>query len=48
MRPRASAAAPIGAAERDDEIRQMLEARNARRAARGEERRSTSRPSCGS
>src|SRR3954452_5459000 len=28
--------APINAAERDAEIRQMLEARNARRAARGE------------
>src|SRR3954471_18386905 len=27
---------PAGAAERDDDIRQMLEARNARRAARGE------------
>ena len=39
MRPRrdsGSAAPPISAAERDDEIRQMLEARNARRAARGE------------
>src|ERR687895_313663 len=34
-RPRA-AAAPVNAEERDDEIRQMLEARNARRAARGE------------
>jgi hypothetical protein len=28
--------APAGSAERDDDIRQMLEARNARRAARGE------------
>src|SRR3954463_9082540 len=28
--------APTGNAERDDDIRQMLEARNARRAARGE------------
>jgi hypothetical protein len=37
LRPRAAQAAPISAAERDDEIRQMLEARNARRAARGEE-----------
>jgi hypothetical protein len=36
MRPKA-APAPVSAAERDDEIRQMLEARNARRAARGEE-----------
>ena len=36
MRPQA-APAPISAAEREDEIRQMLEARNARRAARGEE-----------
>jgi hypothetical protein len=36
LRPKASEAAPISAAERDDEIRQMLEARNARRAARGE------------
>jgi len=36
MRPRASGApAPLNAAERDDEIRQMLEARNARRAAQG-------------
>jgi hypothetical protein len=36
-RPRASGApAPVNAAERDDEIRQMLEARNARRAAKGE------------
>jgi len=31
-----SAPAPVNAAERDDEIRQMLAARNARRAARGE------------
>ena len=39
LRPRAAArpAAPVNVAERDDEIRQMLEARNARRAARGEE-----------
>ena len=40
MRPRGVAAAAGGAvsrAERDDEIRQMLEARNARRAARGED-----------
>ena len=37
LRPRSQdAPAPISAAERDDEIRQMLEARNARRAARGE------------
>ena len=40
MRPRRDAGpgavAPISAAERDDEIRQMLEARNARRAAKGE------------
>ena len=36
MRPRSTAgAAPVSAAERDDEIRQMLEARNARRAAQG-------------
>jgi hypothetical protein len=50
--PRASSApAPVNAAERDDEIRQMLEARNARRAARGqptvdveEELRSLTRP----
>ncbi len=36
MRPRASVQpAPASAAERDDEIRQMLEARNARRAAQG-------------
>src|SRR4051812_28422126 len=31
------AAAPVAAAEREAEIRQMLEARNARRAARGEQ-----------
>jgi len=42
LRPRAGpgAAAPgaaVNVAERDDEIRQMLEARNARRAARGEQ-----------
>jgi hypothetical protein len=36
MRPRAGAHAPVTAAEREDDIRQMLEARNARRAARGE------------
>jgi hypothetical protein len=37
LRPRASAPpGPVDVAERDDEIRQMLEARNARRAARGE------------
>lgn len=38
MRPRGAATAaggPVSAAERDDEIRQMLEARNARRAAQG-------------
>ena len=36
MRPRAPGQpAPVSAAERDDEIRQMLEARNARRAAQG-------------
>ena len=35
-RPRSAARAPVSAAERDDDIRQMLEARNARRAARGE------------
>jgi hypothetical protein len=31
-----AASTPVSRAERDDEIRQMLEARNARRAARGE------------
>ena len=39
MRPRGvggAASAPVSRAERDDEIRQMLRARNARRAARGE------------
>ena len=36
MRPRSGADAPVSAAEREDDIRQMLEARNARRAARGE------------
>jgi hypothetical protein len=35
-RPRSAPPAPVNPAERDDEIRQMLEARNARRAARGE------------
>jgi hypothetical protein len=38
MRPRGAGGAaspPVSAAERDDDIRQMLEARNARRAARG-------------
>ena len=35
IRPRSAPAAPVSAAERDDEIRQMLEARNARRAAQG-------------
>jgi hypothetical protein len=37
LRPDAPQQAPISRAEREDEIRQMLEARNARRAARGEE-----------
>ena len=36
-RPRSAPAGPVNVAERDDEIRQMLEARNARRAARGEQ-----------
>jgi hypothetical protein len=36
LRPPARRSAPVSAAERDDDIRQMLEARNARRAARGE------------
>jgi hypothetical protein len=36
-RPRSAPPPPVNPAERDDEIRQMLEARNARRAARGEE-----------
>ena len=35
MRPRSAPAAPVSAAERDDDIRQMLEARNARHAAQG-------------
>ena len=35
-RPRTAAPPPVNPAERDAEIRQMLEARNARRAARGE------------
>jgi hypothetical protein len=36
LRPRGGSAAPHeGAAEREDDIRQMLEARNARRAAQG-------------
>src|SRR5688572_40268 len=34
-RPRGTASSPVSAAERDDEIRQMLEARNARHAAQG-------------
>ena len=39
MRPRAAARAggAVSRAERDDDIRQMLEARNARRIARGKE-----------
>jgi hypothetical protein len=41
MRPRAASQAGVGGtvstAERDDDIRQMLEARNARRAAQGRE-----------
>jgi hypothetical protein len=36
LRPNAPAPAPISRAEREDEIRQMLVARNARRVARGE------------
>jgi hypothetical protein len=36
IRPRAASVAPVSAAEREADIRQMLEARNARRAARGE------------
>jgi cytochrome c556 len=36
LRRNAPAAAPISRADRDDEIRQMLQARNARRMARGE------------
>ena len=36
MRPRSEAqTAPVSAAEREEDIRQMLEARNARRAAQG-------------
>src|SRR5215213_5601463 len=35
-RPAAPAVRPVSAAERDAEIRQYLDARNARRAARGE------------
>ena len=35
MRPGGSAGQPVSAAEREDDIRQMLEARNARRAAQG-------------
>ena len=35
MRPSGSSGQPVSAAERDDDIRQMLEARNARRAAQG-------------
>src|SRR5688500_16201425 len=35
MRSRSTTAPPVSAAERDDDIRQMLEARNARRAAQG-------------
>jgi hypothetical protein len=37
MRPRAAESAPVSAAEREDEIRQMLAARNALREARGEQ-----------
>lgn len=36
LRPNPQPQAPISRTEREDEIRQMLEARNARRAARGE------------
>ena len=35
MRPDGAGGQPVSAAERDDDIRQMLEARNARRAAQG-------------
>ena len=35
-RPARSAASPVADAERDEEIRQMIEARNARRRRRGE------------
>lgn len=35
MRPSGSGEQPVSAAEREDDIRQMLEARNARRAAQG-------------
>src|SRR5687767_12637216 len=35
MRPGGSGGQPVSAAEREDDIRQMLEARNARRAAQG-------------
>jgi hypothetical protein len=35
LRPRAADPAPVSAAEREEDIRQMLEARNARRAAQG-------------
>ena len=35
LRPRGGSAPPVSAAEREEEIRQMLEARNARRAAQG-------------
>ena len=35
LRPRASEPAPVSAQEREEDIRQMLEARNARRAAQG-------------
>jgi hypothetical protein len=37
VRPARPAAAPVDPGERDTEIRQMLEARNARHAARGED-----------
>jgi hypothetical protein len=37
MRPRAAEPASVSAAEREDEIRQMLAARNALREARGEQ-----------
>ena len=35
LRPGGSGGQPVSAAEREDDIRQMLEARNARRAAQG-------------
>ena len=45
LAPRPAATGAVAAAEREDEIRQLLSARNVHRERRGEARPSTSRPS---